>query len=64
MGNKNADTVTKWYNDKIVKTKPVEEVITPPEKGKETLNELRQQLQKWKTIKSLNYEKIHLYRNL
>ena len=44
MGNKNADTVAKWYNDKIVKTKPVEEVITPPEKGKETLNELRQQL--------------------
>ena len=42
LGNKIADAVTNLYDDKIVKSKPVEEVIIPPEKKKEILNELRQ----------------------
>ena len=35
-----ADAVTNWYDGKILKTKPVEEIIIPPEKK----NELRQVL--------------------
>ena len=38
--NKIADAVAKSYNDKIVKTKPVEEIIVPPEERKEILKEL------------------------
>ena len=33
----------------------VEEMIIPPEKREEMLNELRQVLWKWNTIKYLNY---------
>ena len=33
----------------------VEEMIISPEKWEETLNELRQVLQKWSTIKYLSY---------
>ena len=32
LGNKIADAVTNSYDDKIVKTKHVEEIIIPPEK--------------------------------
>ena len=39
-----ADAVTNWYDGKILKTKPVEEIIIPPEKREEILNELRQVL--------------------
>ena len=39
LGNKIADAVTKSYDDKIVKTKSVEEIIIPPEKREEILNE-------------------------
>ena len=35
-----ADAVTNWYDGKILKTKPVEEITIPPEKK----NELRQVL--------------------
>ena len=45
------DTVTNSYDDKIVKTKPVEEIIIQPEKTEKILNELRQVLQKWNIIK-------------
>ena len=31
LGYKIADAVTNLYDDKIVKTKPVEEIIIPPE---------------------------------
>ena len=63
LGNKIADMVTKWYGDKTVKTKPVidensrnvEEVIIPPEKREEMLNEFRQVLEKWNTMKYLSY---------
>ena len=34
LGNKIAGTVTNSYDDKIMKTKPVEETIIPPEKKK------------------------------
>ena len=34
LGNRIADAVTNSYNDKIVKTKPVEEIIIMPEKKK------------------------------
>ena len=44
LGNKIAHAVAKSYDDKIVKTKPVEEIIIPPKKREEILNELRQVL--------------------
>ena len=46
LGDKIADAVAKWYDDKIVKPdenqKNVEEKIVPPEKRKKMLNGLRQ----------------------
>ena len=44
LGNKVADAVTTSNDDKIVKTKPVEEIIIPLEKNEEISNELRQVL--------------------
>ena len=44
LGNKIADAVTKLNDDKIVKQKPVEEIIIPPEKRDEILNKLRKVL--------------------
>ena len=44
LGNKTADAVAKLYDDKIVKTRPVEEIIIPPEKREEILNESEQVL--------------------
>ena len=44
LGNKIVDAVTKANDDKIVKTKPVKEIIIAPEKREETLNEFRQVL--------------------
>ena len=44
LGNKIADAVTNSYDDKIVKQEPVEEIIVPPIKRKQILNELRQVL--------------------
>ena len=44
LGNKNTDTVTNLYDDKIGKQEPVEEIIIPPEKREKILNELRQVL--------------------
>ena len=44
LGKKIADAVTKSSNNKIVKQEPVEEIIIPPEKRDEILNELRQVL--------------------
>ena len=49
--------------DKIAKQKPVidensknlEEIVIPPEKREEILNELRQVLKKWNTINNLSY---------
>ena len=41
LKNKIPDTVTNSYDNKIVKTKTVEEVIIPQEKRKEMSNELR-----------------------
>ena len=49
IGDKINDTVTNLDNDKIVKTKPVEEIIILPEK-REILNDLRQVLYKWNKI--------------
>ena len=37
-GNKITDAVAKWYNNKIVKTKPDEEIIMLPEKTEEKLS--------------------------
>ena len=42
LGNKIADAVTNSHNNKIVQTKPVEDIIIPPEKREEILNKLRQ----------------------
>ena len=54
--NKIAGTVTNSYDNKIMKTKPVEETVIPPEKKEEEiLNELRKVFQKWNTIKYLIY---------
>ena len=44
LGIKIAHAVAKSYDEKIVKTKPVEEIIIPPEKREKILNELRQVL--------------------
>ena len=63
LRNKIADAVTKLNDNKIVKTKrvidenprSVEEIIIAPEKSEEILNELRQVLKKWTTIKYLSY---------
>ena len=55
LGNKIADAVTKSYDDKILKRKPVEEIIIPPEKREEILNELREVLEKWNSIKYISY---------
>ena len=44
LGNKIIDAVAKSNDDKIVKEEPVEEIIIPPEKREEILNELRQVL--------------------
>ena len=38
LGNKITDAVTNSYEDKIVKTKPAEGIIIPPEKREEILN--------------------------
>ena len=64
LGNKIADAVTKSNDDKIVKQEHVEEIIIPLEKRDEILNKLRKVLQKWNTIKYLNYYTIQLYQNL
>ena len=42
LGNKFVDAVTNLYDDRIVKTKTVEQINIPPEEGEEILNELRQ----------------------
>ena len=52
LGNKVNDVVAKSCGDKIVKTKPVEEIIIRFEKREEVLKRLRQE---WNTIKYLNY---------
>ena len=44
LGNKIADAVTNSYDEKIVKQEPFEEIIVPPIKRKQILNELRQVL--------------------
>ena len=55
LGNKIADAVTRLNDGKIEKQEHVEEIINPPEKRDEILNILRKVLQKWNTIKYLNY---------
>ena len=55
LGNKISGTVTKSNDDNIMKQKPVEGIIIPLEKREEILNKLRKVLQKWNTIKYLNY---------
>ena len=55
LGNKIADAITMSNDDNIGKQEPVEETIIPPEKREEILNKLRKELQKWNTIKYLNY---------
>ena len=55
LGNKVADAVTKSNDDKIVKQEPVKEIIIPLEKRDEILSKLKKVLEKWKTIKFLNY---------
>ena len=44
IGNKIADGVTNSNDDKIVKQKPIEEIIIPPEKTDEILDKLRRVL--------------------
>ena len=39
----------------IEKQEPVKEIIIPPVKREEILNKLRKVLQKWNTLKYLNY---------
>ena len=50
-----ADAVTMSNNNKIVKQKPFKEIIILLEKRDEILNKLRKVLQKWNSIKCLNY---------
>ena len=44
LRNKIADAVANFYSDKILKTKPVEEIIISPQKREEILNDSRQEL--------------------
>ena len=44
LGNKISDAVTKSYNEKFKKTKPVVAVIIPPENREQIFNKLRQVL--------------------
>ena len=44
FGNKIADQITNLYDDKVVKTKPFEEINISPEKREEILHESRQVL--------------------
>ena len=44
LGNKIADAVAKSIDDKIVKIKSAKEIIIPPEKREQILNESRQVL--------------------
>ena len=41
LRNKIAEAVTNSYNDKIMKANPVEEIIIPPEKREEILNQIK-----------------------
>ena len=50
-----AEAVTNSHYDKIVKAKPVEEIIVPIERRKVILKELAQVLKKWNTTKYLSY---------
>ena len=50
-----AEAVTNSHYDKIVKAKPVEEIIIPIERRKVILKELAQVLKKWNTTKYLSY---------
>ena len=54
IGNKIGDVVSKSKYDNIEK-QSVEKIIIPPVKREEILNKLRRVLQKWNTIKYLNY---------
>ena len=55
IGNKIADKIVKLKLLSDKNSIDVEEIIIPPEKREEILNELRQVLQKWNTIKYLSY---------
>ena len=47
--------VTNLFDDKIVKTSPVEEIIMSPEKKRKSIKQIKQVLSKWNTAKYLNY---------
>ena len=55
LGDKIVDVLNKSNEDNIEKQEAVEEMIIPPEKKEEILNNLRKVLQKWDIIKYLNY---------
>ena len=55
LRNKIADVVTNLFDDKIVKTSPVEEIIMSPEKKRKSIKQIKQVLSKWNTAKYLNY---------
>ena len=55
LGNKMSEVVTKSKENKILKQETVEEIIIQRQKREEILNELRQVLYKWNTIKYLSY---------
>ena len=49
------ESAAKSRDSNIEKQEPVEEIIIPPEKREEILKKLRKLLQKWHTVKYVNY---------
>ena len=55
LGKKIVESAAKSKDSNIEKQEPVEEIIVPPQKREEILKKLRKLLQKWRTVKCLNY---------
>ena len=51
LRNKIAEAVTNSYNNKIMKTNPVEEIIIPPEKREEMLKQIKTSIIKMEHFK-------------
>ena len=55
IGNKTLDKIAKQKPVIDENSKNLEEIVIPPEKREEILNELRQVLKKWNIINNLSY---------
>ena len=54
LGNKIAGTVTNSYDDKIMKTKPVEQTIIPPENKRRNIKRIKKSIPKMELCKISN----------